>query len=154
MLSGGKVVVFWQVCCNISLKNVGRFFLSKFVFGYFETKKKREKNVPLATKLEGRGGVRPFLRLPLVSHKKETEIKKRVKSRDKERNHLLLTEDDIIHKNFKYKNIKHKYKTDLWTQWIIETASLFKNIISNLRWFWLIMHFRNFVKRKKKMIRW
>ena len=32
-----------------------RFFLSKSVFSYFKTKKKGKK-VPMATKLEGRGG--------------------------------------------------------------------------------------------------
>ena len=50
---------------HITLKFVGRYFylwgekkLSNSVFGYFKTKKKFKKKVPMAIKLEG-GGVRP-----------------------------------------------------------------------------------------------
>ena len=55
MLSGGKVVVFWQVCCYIWQKNMSlnlvqkllRILLQKTVFGYFKTTKK----VPFAASL-------------------------------------------------------------------------------------------------------
>ena len=59
---------------------MGRKKLSKSVFGYFKTlKKKIKQKVPMAIKLEGGGGkalvARPrvdelFLRLPLISEKK------------------------------------------------------------------------------------
>ena len=45
-------VVGWKSCIFLVI------FLSKSVFGFFKTKKRRVKKIPMATKLEGEG-VRP-----------------------------------------------------------------------------------------------
>ena len=57
MLSGAKVVVFLTGLLQCLAKNIFLdFFLSKSVFGFLKTKKRTEKKVHIATKLEGGGG--------------------------------------------------------------------------------------------------
>ena len=66
MLSGGKVVVFDRFVAIFGQKFWGGIFLlSKSLSGYFKTKKKKRKKVPMATELGWGWGCKALVTRPL-----------------------------------------------------------------------------------------